>query len=92
MSSKSFAERLNCHSKLRVQELEAVRAPLVNGYVYVALGDYYIRVVRRSGCYSCVCCDRYPVKYYRLSVDVMFSEIAETAGKYATSIVLTGMG
>ncbi|NGN98135.1 chemotaxis response regulator protein-glutamate methylesterase [Grimontia sp. S25] len=90
--SKSFAERLNRASKLHVEELSSDKAPLVNGRVYVAPGDFHMQVVKRSGRYYCVRSDGEPVQRHKPSVDVMFSSVAEAAGSRALSILLTGMG
>ncbi|KKD60341.1 chemotaxis protein [Grimontia sp. AD028] len=90
--SKSFAERLNRASKLHVEELSSDKAPLVNGRVYVAPGDFHMQVVKRSGRYYCVRNDGEPVQRHKPSVDVMFSSVAEAAGSRALSILLTGMG
>lgn len=90
--SKSFAARLNRAAKLQVEELSGDKAPLVNGRVYVAPGDYHLTVIKKAGRYYCCRCDAEPVQRHKPSVDVMFSSVAETAGAKSMSVLLTGMG
>ncbi|MBE1276153.1 protein-glutamate methylesterase/protein-glutamine glutaminase [Enterovibrio baiacu] len=90
--SKSFSERLNRISKLTVEELATDTAPLINGRVYVAPGDVHLKIIKKAGRYYCTRCDSEPVQRHKPSVDVMFSSIAQTAGKRAMSVLLTGMG
>ncbi|MEZ9522790.1 protein-glutamate methylesterase/protein-glutamine glutaminase [Enterovibrio norvegicus] len=90
--SKSFSERLNRASKLTVEELATGKAPLINGRVYVAPGDVHLKIIKKGGRYYCTRCDSEPVQRHKPSVDVMFSSIAQAAGKRAMSVLLTGMG
>ncbi|MEZ8029937.1 chemotaxis response regulator protein-glutamate methylesterase [Enterovibrio norvegicus] len=90
--SKSFSERLNRASKLTVEELATGKAPLINGRVYVAPGDVHMKIIKKGGRYYCTRCDSEPVQRHKPSVDVMFSSIAQAAGKRAMSVLLTGMG
>lgn len=92
MFSSSFAERLNEHSDIEVKELTANRAPLVNGCAYLAPGDKHIVVVRRGTHLYCQLDDRPAVNRHKPSVDVMFDAVAETVGKNAIGVILTGMG
>ncbi len=90
--SKSFAERLHRVSKLHVEELSTDQAPLINGRVYVAPGDFHMKIEKRGGRYYCTRCDSEPVQRHKPSVDVMFSSVAQAAGQRAMAILLTGMG
>ena len=92
MFSSSFAERLNEHSDIEVKELTANRAPLTNGCAYLAPGDKHIVVVRRGTHLYCQLDDRPAVNRHKPSVDVMFDAVAETVGKKAIGVILTGMG
>ncbi|MDC5705670.1 chemotaxis response regulator protein-glutamate methylesterase [Vibrio europaeus] len=92
MFSTSFAARLNEHSKINVKELSANRAPLVNGCAYLAPGDKHLVVVRRGNHLYCQLDDRPAVNRHKPSVDVMFDAVAETVGKNAIGVILTGMG
>ncbi len=90
--SKSFSARLNRISKLTVEELATDKAPLINGRVYVAPGDAHLKIIKKAGRYYCTRSDSDPVQRHKPSVDMMFSSIAQTAGKRAMSVLLTGMG
>ncbi|MEZ8099127.1 protein-glutamate methylesterase/protein-glutamine glutaminase [Vibrio bivalvicida] len=92
MFSASFAARLNDSSKIDVKELSVNRAPLVNGCAYVAPGDKHLVVVRRGNHLYCQQDDRPAVNLHKPSVDVMFDAVAETVGKNAIGVILTGMG
>ncbi|WCP69387.1 chemotaxis response regulator protein-glutamate methylesterase [Vibrio tubiashii] len=92
MFSASFAARLNDSSKIDVKELSANRAPLINGCAYVAPGDKHLVVVRRGNHLYCQLDDRPAVNLHKPSVDVMFDAVAETVGKNAIGVILTGMG
>jgi len=92
MFSASFAARLNDSSKIDVKELSVNRAPLVNGCAYVAPGDKHLVVVRRGSHLYCQLDDRPAVNLHKPSVDVMFDAVAETVGKNAIGVILTGMG
>ncbi|MEF1288791.1 protein-glutamate methylesterase/protein-glutamine glutaminase [Vibrio sp. M260118] len=92
MFSASFAARLNQNSKINVQELSASRAPLVNACAYVAPGDKHLVVVRRNNHLYCELDDRDAVNLHKPSVDVMFDAVAETVGRHAIGVILTGMG
>ncbi|MDA0117476.1 protein-glutamate methylesterase/protein-glutamine glutaminase [Vibrio sp. T11.5] len=92
MFSASFAQRLNDHSDIQVQELSANTAPLVNGCAYVAPGDKHLVVVKRGAHLYCQLDDRPAVNRHKPSVDVMFDTVAETVGQNALGIILTGMG
>lgn len=92
MFSASFAARLNSNSKIEVKELSASRAPLVNGCAYVAPGDKHLVIVRHSNHLYCQLDDRPAVNLHKPSVDVMFDAVAETVGKNAIGVILTGMG
>ncbi|RTZ17921.1 chemotaxis response regulator protein-glutamate methylesterase [Vibrio aquaticus] len=92
MFSRSFAERLNGNSDIQVKELSSDRAPLVNGCAYLAPGDKHLVVVRRGQHLYCQLDDRPAVNRHKPSVDVMFDAVAETVGKNAIGVILTGMG
>lgn len=92
MFSRSFAERLNSNSDIQVKELTSDRAPLVNGCAYLAPGDKHLVVVRRGDHLYCQLDDRPLVNRHKPSVDVMFDAVAETVGKNAIGVILTGMG
>lgn len=92
MFSASFAQRLNDNSEIQVKELSASKAPLVNGCAYVAPGDKHLVVIKRGQHLYCQLDDRPTVNRHKPSVDVMFDTVAETVGKNAIGVILTGMG
>ena len=91
MFTRLLAERLDSLSALSA--VEAVDGmELRAGTVYVAPGDYHLRV-RRSGTGLFAALDQGPPENScRPAVDVLFRSLAETFGKDVLSVVLTGMG
>ncbi|MBW3695249.1 chemotaxis response regulator protein-glutamate methylesterase [Vibrio sp. T187] len=92
MFTKSFAERLDSISEVKVQELSAGTVPLVKGCAYVAPGDKHMVIIRKGSKLYGQVDDRPPVNRHKPSVDVMFDSIAEAVGVNAMAIILTGMG
>jgi two-component system chemotaxis response regulator CheB len=91
MFTRSFASRLNGVSKMEVQEAQD-GASVVSGLALVAPGNKHM-VLRRSGAVYVVQVKDGPfVNRHRPSVDVTFRSVAETAGKNAVGVILTGMG
>jgi two-component system chemotaxis response regulator CheB len=89
--SRAFAERLNHTCALEVREA-ADGDTLKPGLALVAPGDFHM-VLRKSGGRYYVNVKTGPrVCYQRPSVDVLFSSVAEAAGKAAVGVLLTGMG
>lgn len=67
-------------------------ARLEPGHVYIAPGDWHMRVVRESGA-ARIALDREPQENFcRPSVDPMFRSVAKAYGDRALALVLTGMG
>jgi two-component system chemotaxis response regulator CheB len=91
MFTRLLAERLDSLGALPAVEAVdgmALRA----GTVYIAPGDYHLRV-RRSGTGLFAALDQGPQENScRPAVDVLFRSLAETLGKDVLSVVLTGMG
>ncbi len=90
--SPSFAKRLNDTSRINVQQLDANRAPLIQGGAYLAPGDKHLVVSRRGPHLYAQLDDRPAVNRHKPSVDVMFDSIAETVGSKSIGVILTGMG
>jgi two-component system, chemotaxis family, protein-glutamate methylesterase/glutaminase len=89
--SRAFAERLNHICAMTVKEA-ADGDEVVPGRALIAPGDFHMRLLRCGGVYR-VCVETGPrVCYQRPSVDVLFQSVAESAGKHAVGILLTGMG
>lgn len=89
--SSAFAERLDRTCRLEVRE--AVDGDeTYPGLALVAPGNFHMRL-RSAGSGYRVCVEPGPpVCYHRPSVDVMFESVAESAGKAAVGVILTGMG
>lgn len=91
MFTRLLAERLDAQSPLHVVEA-ADGMELRAGNVYLAPGDYHLRVRRRGGSFLTVLDQEAQENSCRPSVDVLFRALAEGFGKDVLSVVLTGMG
>lgn len=89
--SASFARRMNEASALTVCEARDGQQVLA-GHVYIAPGDYHLRLVRDGARYVCKVDQGAPVNRHRPSVDVLFRSVAQNAGQNAIGVLLTGMG
>jgi two-component system chemotaxis response regulator CheB len=66
--------------------------PIKPGHIYVAPGDFHMRIVKRHGA-SVIALDQTPpVNFCRPAVDPLFASAAEVYGARVTAAVLTGMG
>ena len=65
---------------------------MLAGHVYIAPGDYHLRLVRDGARYVCRLDDGAPVNRHKPSVDVLFHSVAQNAGQNAIGVLLTGMG
>jgi len=89
--TRFLAERLQTVTKLKVREATD-GVPLAGGAVWIAPGDYHVRVCNH-GAGTVVRLDQSPPENScRPSVDVLFRSVAETFGGAAICAVLTGMG
>jgi two-component system chemotaxis response regulator CheB len=89
--SKSFAARVNSYSQLSVTE--AKDGEIINrGHVYIAPGDKHLEIEKCGSIYVCKLNDGPLVNRHKPAVDVMFNSLAESAGKHAIGILMTGMG
>ena len=90
--SRAFAERLNQTCAMEVREArdgDEVRP----GLALVAPGDFHLILSRRTdGSLFAGVRGGALVCYQRPSVDVLFSSVAETMGRKAVGVLLTGMG
>lgn len=86
-----FAERLNGLCKLEVREAKNGDRVLP-GLALIAPGGQHM-MLRRSGAHYCVeVVDGPLVNRHKPSVDVLFRSVAQTAGRNAMGVILTGMG
>jgi two-component system chemotaxis response regulator CheB len=91
MFTRLLAERLDSLGALSTVEA-ADGMEIRPGHVYIAPGDYHLRV-RRYGLGLFAALDQGPQENScRPAVDVLFRSLAETFGKAVLSVVLTGMG
>src|SRR6202000_810293 len=89
--SKAFADRLNQLCPFEVKEAcdgDEVRP----GRALIAPGNFHMGLRKAGHGYRVEVKDGPQVCYQRPSVDVMFSSVAEVAGKNAIGVILTGMG
>ena len=90
--TKMYAKRLD--DQCRVHVKEAKSGDLVRpGQVLIAPGgDAHMRLVQINGQYQVMCKPGEKVNGHCPSVDELFFSVANTAGKHAIGIILTGMG
>ncbi len=89
--TKAFADRVNGMSRLYVKEAEHGDR-LYRGVALVAPGNRHMLLHYDSSGYWAEINDGLPVNRHKPSVDVIFRSVAQTAGKNALGILLTGMG
>jgi two-component system chemotaxis response regulator CheB len=89
--SGPFAVRMDRTCAMRVCEA-ADGQQIVPGHVYIAPGDWHLRVVRDGARYVCRLDQTAPVNRHRPSCDVLLRSVAENAGVNAVGAILTGMG
>ncbi len=89
--TRLLAERLQSLTKLRIREAaDGMRVD--SGSVYIAPGDYHMRVAKR-GQDKVVALDRAePENFCRPSVDPLFRSVADVYGGAVIAVILTGMG
>jgi two-component system chemotaxis response regulator CheB len=90
--TKSLASRLDGLCELTVKEAEDGEK-LSIGNIYIAPGDYHLKVIRRPGGSFIIALDKTAqVNGHRPSVDVMFESIYEAKPFGAVGVIMTGMG
>ncbi len=89
--SKAFAKRMDSISPMAVCEAEDGQI-VSQGHVYIAPGDRHLILAWDGQYYRCKLDDGPAVNRHKPSVDVLFRSVAQTAGKNAVGIILTGMG
>jgi two-component system chemotaxis response regulator CheB len=89
--SRAFAGRLNEMCAMEVKEAEDGDV-LKAGRVLVAPGNFHLLLRKGPEGYRVQVKDGPQVCYQRPSADVMFSSVADAAGKHAVAVILTGMG
>lgn len=89
--SGPFAQRMNRSSAMSVCEARDGEQ-IVPGHVYIAPGDWHLRLARDGARYVCRLDQGAPENRHRPSVDVLFKSVAQQAGANAVGAILTGMG
>jgi two-component system, chemotaxis family, protein-glutamate methylesterase/glutaminase len=89
--SRAFANRLNEICPMEVKEA-ADGDVLAPGRALVAPGNFHMLLRKSAEGYRVQVKDGPQVCYQRPSVDVMFSSVADVAGRHALGVILTGMG
>src|SRR6185295_4017298 len=87
----AFAERLNTLCALEVREAQN-NDRVLPGRVLIAPGGKHMLLRRNGARYLVEVVDGPPVSRHRPSVDVLFRSVAQSAGKNACGIIMTGMG
>ncbi|PWK12692.1 protein-glutamate methylesterase/protein-glutamine glutaminase [Tumebacillus permanentifrigoris] len=90
--TKSLAQRLDQICTVRVHEAHDGQV-LEEGHVYIAPGDYHMRIVEQtSGTYVIRLNQEPPLGGHRPAVDIMYDSVAELRGVRVRAAILTGMG
>lgn len=90
--TRLLAERLTEVSRFNVREALAGEQ-LRPGEAWVAPGNHHLTVVRAGGEKLALSLSLDPpVNCCRPSIDVLFSSLAEVAGRHTLAVILTGMG
>lgn len=89
--TKMYADRLNEVCKMTVWEGKN-NDKLKPGLAIVAPGDYQMRLIKKSDGLYVECYKAEKVNGHAPSVDVLFNSVAQTVGKNAIGVILTGMG
>ena len=89
--TKMYSERLNRICKMSVKEAEDGDR-VVTGQIIVAAGEFHMRLKKDAKGYYVSSKRGEKVSGHCPSVDVLFESVADTAGKDAYGVILTGMG
>lgn len=89
--TEAFAQRLDQVCEIRVKQAsEGDR--VLPGHALVAPGGRHLMVRRQGAYYYAHIKDGPPVSRHRPSVNVLFSSVAQCAGRNAVGVIMTGMG
>ncbi len=89
--TKMYAERMNRCCAVEVKEAQDGDV-LRPGLAIIAAGDYHLKLKKNASGYYVSSRQGERVSGHCPSVDVMFTSVAEVAGKNAIGAILTGMG
>jgi two-component system, chemotaxis family, protein-glutamate methylesterase/glutaminase len=91
MFTRLLSERLTAKSTVRVEEGSS-GGLLQPGHAWIAPGDYHMIVVRDGTQVRLLVHKDPPENSCRPAVDVLFRAVAQTFGRTALAVMLTGMG
>lgn len=89
--SRAFAERMNSLCPFEVKEAESGDA-LHSNRVLIAPGGKQMKVKKKTSGLFVEVNDDPPMTRHKPSVDYLFQSVAESIGKRAMGVILTGMG
>jgi two-component system chemotaxis response regulator CheB len=89
--TRAFANRLNRDCQIEVKEA-ADGDPILPGRALIAPGNRHMLVCQQGSGYLAQIKDGPLVSRHRPSVDVLFRSVANSVGKNAIGIIMTGMG
>lgn len=89
--SKRFANRLNAHCNLSVQEAKQGTI-LKSGNIYIAPGDQHLIIKYLNNQYICQLSNEPPRNRHKPSVDIMFESLSKLNTAHIYAGLLTGMG
>ena len=90
--TRSFANRLNDLSNIKVKEAEDGDRVLPGTALLAPGGDQHMRIVQKGGQYIVELFAGEKVAFNRPAVDVLFESVSEYIGKNAVCVLMTGMG
>lgn len=88
--TKALADRLNSISQISVKEAEDGEQ-IRSGHVYIAPGNYHMRVMDDNGIRRIKLSQEPPVGNHRPAVNVMYDSVA-SLGRSLVAVIMTGMG
>jgi len=65
---------------------------LTSGRVFIAPAGLHMGLISLNGCLNIKLTDSPKVNHHRPAIDILFQSVAETVGKEALGVILTGMG
>lgn len=89
--SRAFADRMNSLCPFEVKEAESGDA-LHSNRVLIAPGGKQMKVIKKPSGLFVEVNDDPPMTRHKPSVDYLFQSVADTIGKKAIGVILTGMG
>lgn len=89
--TKIYADNLNRETRVQVKQADTGDRVLP-GRVYIAPGDFQMRITRSGGQYKLYCEPGDKVCGHRPSVEVLMRSAAQHVGANAVGVMLTGMG